>query len=248
MSFSKTFIGQTTQTLGWLLFAIVLGLFIDSKFVADNFYENAQWINNVIAVIVFVFLYQKASARAKEQLIYALIIAVVGEYIFSILLGMYTYRLEKVPHYIPPGHAIVFVLVYYFSKKPKVKENRIAVEKFCLVLIALFSLYFLLIKNDVFGFLCTILVFFFLRKYPKERLFYLTMYCVVAILEFVGTGLDCWKWPEIAFNKFQYLPSANPPLGISLFYFGLDRGTISIYKRRHKEAWARLKRIRMIKS
>ncbi|WP_299125030.1 hypothetical protein [uncultured Tenacibaculum sp.] len=248
MNFSKTFIGQTIQTIGWLLFAIVLGLFIDSKFVAENFYENAQWINNVIAVLVFVFLYHKANSRAKEQLIYALIIAVVGEYIFSILLGMYTYRLEKIPHYIPPGHAIVFVLVYYFSKKSKVKENRVLVEKFCLVLITLFSFYFLFFKKDVFGFLCTILVFVFLRKYPKERLFYLTMYCLVAVLEFVGTGLECWKWPEIAFNKFQYLPSANPPLGISLFYFGLDRGTISIYKRRHKEAWSRLKQIRMVKS
>ncbi|WP_299162269.1 hypothetical protein [uncultured Tenacibaculum sp.] len=248
MYFSKTFLGQTLQTLGWLFFILILGLFIDSKPVAENFYKNAQWINNTGVILVFVFLYLKANKRTKEQLIYALLIAIIGEYVFSIVLGMYAYRLGNIPHYIPPGHAIVFVLVYYFSRKSKIKKNRKTIELVCSILIILFSLYFLLFKKDVFGFLCTILVFFFLRKHPNERLFYLTMYCVIAIIEFIGTGLECWKWPEIAFNKFNFLPSANPPLGISLFYFGLDRGTMSIYKRRHKKAWSRLKRIRVMES
>lgn len=246
MNLSKTLLGQTLQTLGWLFFIISLGLFIDSKFVAENFYNDAQWINNVMVILVFVFLFFKANKRTKEQLIYALLIAIIGEYVFSILLGMYGYRLGNIPHYIPPGHAVVFVFVYYFCRKPKIKENRKTIELFSLILIILFSLYFLFFKKDVFGFLCTVLVFFFLRKHPNERLFYLTMYCVVAIIEFIGTGLECWQWPAIAFNKFNFLPSANPPLGISLFYFGLDRGTMSIYKRRHKEAWYRLKRIRVV--
>ncbi|OSY87350.1 hypothetical protein WH52_11930 [Tenacibaculum holothuriorum] len=248
MSFSKTLLGQSIATLGLLFLIIVTGLFIDSKFIADNFYEHAQWLNNLIVVFVFSLLYFKSTSRTKEMLLYALIIGVVGEYIFSVGFGMYTYRLKNIPHYVPFGHAIVFVLVYYFSRKPKVKKNRTKIEKLCVFLIIPISFYFLLFKNDVFGFICTLLVFLFLRKYPKERMFYLVMYCVVAVLEFVGTGLECWKWPTIAFNNFEFLPSANPPIGISLFYFGLDRGTMSIYKRRHKKAWNRLKNIRSVNS
>lgn len=244
MTFSKTFLGQVSQTLGWLFLIIITGLFLDSKFVAENVYENAQWLNNIIVVVVFIYLFIKATKRTKEMLIYALLIGVIGEYIFSVGLGMYTYRLENIPHYVPPGHAIVFVLVYYFSRKPEIKANKEKIEKICTVFIIPVALFFLIVKKDVFGVLCTVLVFFFLRKYPKERMFYLVMYCVVAILEFIGTGLECWKWPEIAFDTFKFLPSANPPIGISLFYFGLDRGTMSIYKRRHKNVWKRFKQIR----
>ena len=49
-------------------------------------------------------------------MIYAVIIGFLGEHFFSRGLDMYTYRLENVPHYVPPGHALVYVAVLYFSK------------------------------------------------------------------------------------------------------------------------------------
>lgn len=248
LSSFRVFFKQILQTLGLLLLINFLGLFIDSKFVAENIFKEAQWINNIAVIIVFIYLFLKATARVKEQLIYAILIAIIGEYLFSLIFGMYSYRLGNIPHYIPIGHAIVFIFVYYFSRKPSVKANRKNIEVFNTILILIFSLFFLLFKKDVFGFVCTLFVFFLLRKHPKERLFYLTMYCVIAVIELIGTGFECWKWPEIAFNKFEFLPSGNPPSGICLFYFGLDRGTLSFYKRRHKLTWARLKRIRAIEN
>lgn len=247
MSLSKTLFGQTIQTLGWLLALILLGLFLDSEFVAKNYFEQSQWINNGLVVLVFAYFYINATARTREQLIYAVIIAIIGEYIFSIGLGMYTYRLQNIPHYVPPGHAVVFLSVYYFCRKPKVKFHRKQIEIFLTSLIAMYSLYFLILKGDVFGFILTALIFYVLRNHPNERLFYLTMYCMVACLEIAGTGFNCWKWPELAFDKFTWLPSANPPSGISFFYFGLDRGTMSIYKRRHKAVWKRFKQLAIIR-
>ncbi len=245
MNLSKTLFGQTFKTLGLLVFFIAVGLYFDSKyFVAYT--EYAQWVSTAIMCIVLLYLYFTATARVKEQIIYAVLIAIIGEYLFSIVLGMYTYRLENVPHYVPPGHAVVFLGVYYFSRKSKVKKYRENIEKVLSVIILIFATYFLITKNDVFGFSLTLLVFYFLRKYPNERLFYLAMYFVVACLELIGTTYQCWWWPATAFDTFSFLPSANPPAGISFFYFGLDRGTMSFYKRRHKLAWARLKRIRAI--
>ncbi|NIJ45225.1 putative secreted protein [Wenyingzhuangia heitensis] len=243
---SSSFISQTLKTIGVLMLIILVGLLIDSEFIAQHYFKNAQWINNIGVVSLFISLYLKAPSRTKEQLIYAVLIAIIGEYLFSILLGMYAYRLGNIPHYIPVGHAILFLYVYNFCKKSKVRAYRKNIEKTLTIAIVAISLYYLIFKQDVYGFLLTLMVFYFLRKYPKEKLFYLTMYSVIVYTELIGTALNCWKWPSIAFGKFEFLPSANPPIGISLFYFGLDRGTMSFYKRRHKAAWKRLKKIRLL--
>jgi hypothetical protein len=245
---SNKALGQTIQSLGWILFILFLGLFFDSVFFAENYFEHSQWINNICVVFVFVYCYCKGTSRVREQLIYAFFIGVIGEYIFSLSLGMYSYRLGNIPHYIPFGHALVFLGVYSFSRKSKIRLNSKKINLFLTISIIVYSFVFLVFKNDVFGFVMTILVFCSLRKYPKEKLFYLTMYGVVVYAELIGTSLNTWSWPKLAFNTFEVLPSANPPSGICLFYYGLDRGTMSIYKRRHKETWARLKRIKAIEN
>ncbi|TCI91380.1 hypothetical protein [Tenacibaculum sp. M341] len=248
MNYANSLLKQTLDSLGWLFGIIFLGLFLDSSFFSENYIEHSQWINNILVLCVFMFLYYKGTSRVKEQLIYAFLIGIIGEHIFSLGFGMYTYRLQNIPHYVPFGHAVVFLGVYYFGRKPKVRSNQKAIELFLTIAISAYALFFLLFKNDIFGFVMTVLVFISLRKYPKERLFYLAMFAVVVCVEIVGTSFDCWVWPEIAFDTFEFLPSANPPSGICLFYYGLDRGTMSIYKRRHKETWKRFKSIRAIQT
>ena len=247
MNLSKTLFNQTLETLGLLLFIIASGLFLDSAFVSTNFFNHSQWLNNSIVLAVFIYFFSKSTARMKEQLVYAVLIGIAGEYIFSIGLNMYTYRLHNIPHYVPFGHAIVFLLVYAFTRKSKVRLNSKKIEVTLSILIGIYASLFLIFAKDVFGFVLTIFVFLSLKKHPKERLFYLTMYTIVAVLEIIGTSFKCWQWPGLAFNTFEFLPSANPPSGICLFYFGLDRGTMSFYKRRHKATWQRFKKIKTYK-
>lgn len=109
------------------------------------------------------------------------------------------------------------------------------------------QLFSLIFRNDVFGFAMTIATILILRKKPRERLFYLSMYITVAYLEIVGTNYLCWKWPSTAWGIFDFLPSHNPPSGISFFYFLLDLGTLWLYKKRHKIAWSRMKNVRKIR-
>ena len=244
MNLSKTLFGQTIQSIGWLIFIIFLGLFLDSKFFAENYFEDGQWLNNTLVIFVYFYFFIKGTKRVREQLIYALIIGVIGEYLFSLVLGMYAYRLGNIPHYVPFGHAVIFLGIYFFSRKQKVKFYRKQIELFISICIIIYSVLFLLFRNDIFGFILTLFVFYSLRKYPKERLFYLSMYFIVAVVEIVGTSLDCWVWPSIAYGKFEFLPSANPPSGICFFYYGLDRGTLSIYKRKNKVVWNRFKKVR----
>jgi hypothetical protein len=236
----------TFKSLGALYLFILFGLFLDSFYMLE-ITKDAQLYANISMYIGFAITFWNVSRRVKEQMISAVIIAVIGEYLFSIAMGMYTYRLENVPHYVPPGHALVYVAVLYFSKAKSIIKNRIKIERFLVIFILIYAIVFLVFKNDVFGFVMTVAILFILRNKQRERLFYLTMYISVAYLEIIGTNYLCWKWPASAWGIFDFLPSHNPPSGISFFYFLLDLGTLWFYKQRHKIAWSRMKNIRKIK-
>ena len=234
------------KTFGYLFLLIILVLFIDSTYMSDKI-PNNQHLATLITLIAFAILYYKSTSRLREQLIYAIIIGYVGEHLFSLGLGMYTYRLERVPHYVPIGHAIVLAAAFNFCKKSIVKNNRKLLEKFFAIYVLVYATMFLIFAGDVFGFIMSLFVIYFLRNKPRERLFYLSMHFAVTFLEITGTSFECWYWPEIAFDKFSFLKSANPPSGISLLYFLLDLGSLWLYKKRHKIAWERMKNFRKLR-
>ncbi|WP_319810598.1 hypothetical protein [Polaribacter sp. PL03] len=243
---SKSPFYATAKSLGILFLFIGFGLFLDSAYMVE-ITENAQLYANISMVIGFAIAFWQVNKRVREQMIYAVLIAIVGEYLFSIVLGMYTYRLGNVPHYVPPGHALVYVGVLYFSKAASIIKNKIKLEQIFTVFILIYATVFLIFRFDVFGFLMTIATLLILRKKPREKLFYLAMYVTVAYLEIIGTNYLCWEWPATAWGVFDFLPSHNPPSGISLFYFLLDLGTLWLYKKRHKIAWLRMKNIRKVR-
>jgi hypothetical protein len=231
------------KTIGYLFLFITFGLFLDSKYIVPIF-ENSQHFATIVMLIGFFVVYYRSALRIRKLMLYAVIIGFAGEHLFSIALNMYTYRLGNVPLYVPPGHAIVYVAAIYFCKEAYVKKYRSELEKVFAVFILLYSSLFLIFANDVFGFVMSLSVIFLLRNKPKERLFFFSMYIVVAFLEIVGTHYQCWFWPKTAYGVIPFLKSANPPSGISLFYFLLDLGCLWIYKQRHLVAWKRMKTIR----
>jgi len=229
-----------------LLFLFVVALYFDGTQFASVF-PHAQLVTNIFMIIAFIILYFRSNKRTRELMIYAVFIGLGGEYLFSRGLDMYTYRLENVPWYIAFGHAAVYARVYMLSKAPIVRKYWKEITRFFYVIIFLFSLFYLFAFNDVFGFVMTMVVFVMLIKRPKDRLFFLTMYIVVAVLEIGGTAYGAWKWPDTAFGVFPLLPSNNPPSGISLFYFLLDVGCFMIYILINHKTWSRFKKIRKSK-
>jgi len=178
-------------------------------------------------------------------MLYAVLIGICGECLFSLGFHMYEYRLENVPIYVPPGHAIIYIVTVYFCREKFVKLYKVQLEIIIGIFIFLYALAFLIFANEVFGFSLTLLTFWILRNKPRERLFYYSMYLVV-VLELIGINYNCWYWPTTAFGVFDFLKSANPPSGISFFYFGLDLGSLWLYNQRHKIAWGRMKRLRIV--
>ncbi|WP_298884546.1 hypothetical protein [uncultured Polaribacter sp.] len=235
----KKILSVFNREIGRFVFFVFV-LFFDSLYFVENIVDT-QIVINILMLAGFFKMYFRSTPRVKELMIYAVILGVGGEYLFSRGLNMYTYRLENVPLYVPIGHAALYGRIFMFSKNSTVRKHHKAVEQLFAITIAIFSTIYLMFFADIFGFVMTICVFLLLWKRPKDRLFFYSMYILVAILEIGGTAFGCWKWPNIAFGVFEFLPSNNPPSGISLFYFLLDVSCFFIYTQRHKLSWNRLK-------
>ena len=164
---SKTLLPAFLKTLGLLWGFILTGLFLDSNLM-QQWIAEPQWIANTVMFIGFFLCFKNVTPRIKEQMITAVIIAVIGEYLFSIALGMYTYRLENVPHYVPPGHALVYVGVLYFTKTAFTKLHRRLLEKIFTIIVIVYAAVFLIFENDIFGFLMTGFYAISLKKETKR--------------------------------------------------------------------------------
>lgn len=238
----KKIISLFNREIGRFVFFVFV-LFFDSIWFSENV-TTSQLLINILMLAGFIKMYLRSTPRVKEVMIFAVILGFLGEHLFSRVLHMYTYRLENVPLYVPLGHAALYGRIFMFSKASVVRKHNKAIEQLFALAISIFAIVYLVFFKDVFGFLMTVGVFLLLWKRPKDRLFFYSMYILVAILEIGGTAFGAWKWPEIGFGVFELLPSNNPPSGISLFYFLLDVSCFLIYIIFHNSAWKRLRRMR----
>lgn len=241
----KEIISIFNREIGRFVFFVFV-LFFDGLWFAENV-TSSQILINILMLAGFFKMFFRSTPRVKELMIYAVIIGFGGEYLFSRGLGMYTYRLENVPLYVPIGHAALYGRIFMFSKASVVRKYHKAIEELFAISIIIFAIIYLIFFNDVFGFLMTVGVFLLLWKRPKDRLFFYSMYILVAILEIGGPAFGAWKWPDTAFGVFDFLPSNNAPSGISLFYFLLDIGCFVIYILVNNKVWKRTKKIKHLK-
>jgi len=220
-----------------LLFLWV-GLFLDSSYFA-NIYSYGQWITNLLVLPIFVYIYFQVSKQVKQLMLFGLLLATAGEILFSLVLGMYTYRLGNLPLYVPFGHTIVYASVYYIVKESFIQENKELIIKTLYTSIILYSTAWLIFASDLFGFLCMLVILWIFKRRPHTKLFFLIMYFMIIYLELVGTYYSCWHWPDIWFGVIDFIPSANPPSAISVFYFGFDAGCLWLYKKFFPHKWKR---------
>lgn len=235
-----------------VLLVLWLGLFIDSASFSERAQFKAihfnQWITNGLVLLCFVWVYLRVTRKIKKLMLYGVALALLGEVVFSLILGMYEYRLENVPIYVPLGHSLVYAAVFYIQKEKCIQANKAGVVSVLYWGMIVYSSLWLVFDKDVFGFLCMLGVVYFLRRKPGNELFFLIMFFMVVYLELLGTYYQCWLWPDTWFSKIDFITSSNPPSGISVFYFGFDIGCLWIYKKLNGKKWHRMKAIRQLRT
>ncbi len=217
------------RTILKTLIGTALFLMIDSPIGDSWFNGHGQAVAVVLVGLAFAFSYWRSSRRAREIMLIGIVVGLTGEFILSMVLGMYHYRFHNIPLWLFFGHSLIFASVFRLSHHPYVLARQEVIKKWLLIFSVVYSFVWLWWANDVFGFLFSLLFFVILYKAKKSQLFFLIMFFIVAYLEQIGTATGTWYWPKIAFDKFAWLPSGNPPVGIAAFYFLFDGIVMTFY-------------------
>ena len=195
----------------------VIALGIDSVYFAHHYFDG-RIIVNVAAIGYFSLLFFTADLTLRKLMWVMVFLSYIGELIFCKLLGMYSYRTEFIPLYVPFGHAIVYASGYIFAHTDWVIKHEKQLQKFFAVFFILLFLAVGIFLNDQFSLIFGALFFVLLKRKHWQNLYYCIALCVIFI-ELVGTYFQCWTWVP---KTFGVIPAANPPMGAVFFYAGGD--------------------------
>lgn len=157
-----------------------------------------------------------SAAGLRRRTLFALLAwAAAGEIFCSLAWGLYTYRLGNIPHFVPPGHLLVFLTGMALARfvTPAAADRLTAgyaVLTACAALVLGDEL-------SVFLFAVYLLVY---RLRPELRPLLATMFLVTLTLELIGTSLGTWAWAPRA--PVLGLATTNPPVAVAAFYCVLD--------------------------
>jgi len=163
---------------------------------------------------LFLILYEKAEGKVRLLLMSGLLVAVAGEIFCSLIWQLYDYRLYNIPHYVPPGHLLVFLLGSKIAHwMPKGITGGVALTAILYIISASMT------GIDQFGVLL-VAIFLLCLFGEEEKKLYATMFVICLILEIYGTRLGNWTWrPEV---PVWGLSTPNPPPSSGAFYCILD--------------------------
>ena len=156
--------------------------------------------------------------------------ATVVEYVFADWLGVYVYRLENVPAFVPPGHGLVYLAAFAIGRSAWAHARARPFVAATLVAGGCWTLWGVTLapRTDalgVFWFGC-LLVFAWRGRSP---LLYAGAFVVVSYLEILGTSLGTWTWQP--YDPTGLVPIGNPPSGIAGGYAWFDAAALWVAPR-----------------
>jgi hypothetical protein len=211
----------------FLLAYTPLGLWADAH-VANVLQQDALGVLT-FAVLFAVLRFSPPGQRRQVWL--AVAIATCGELYFSLGVGLYRYRFDNVPLYVPAGHGLVYLFALTAAATPLMLANRRLLVGLALVvatgwaLLGLTLLPLLTGRLDLTGALLWPLFAYFKLRSRKAPV-YAAAFLMTSVLELFGTGFHNWTWQAIA--PISHLHQGNPPSVIAGAYCVLDAVVIRL--------------------
>jgi hypothetical protein len=169
-----------------------------------------------------------ADQRARVALV--VLVATSAEVLGSVILGAYTYRLENLPAFVPPGHGLVYLGGLAISQSALVRRHRRTFLVAVGAVIAAWAAIGLVAlgRTDALGALAGALLIYVLVRGRAPTL-YAGVFLIVAFLEIYGTSIGAWHWAQTV--PGTPLPAGNPPSGIASIYVLFDISAIALAPR-----------------
>ena len=177
------------------------------------------------AVLAGLLLLHPRSIRV--QTIGVVGIATLGEVVGSLIWGLYSYRLDNLPAFVPPGHGLVFLCGVSLATLAEARRGTLLAG--AVVGAAAWGIagVAVLPARDVAGAIgCAFLVLVVLRT---GRTVYAGVFLAVAALELYGTAIGTWTWEGVV--PGLGLSQGNPPSGVASGYVVFDILALAIATR-----------------
>ena len=181
--------------------------------------DRAWGVPGQIAVSLFVWgvltlLCLRLPRAISQRLVACVWISGIGELIASLAWGLYDYQFGNVPPFVPPGHALLYLLGLIIAERV---PDRVAL---LVPLVAAPAVAFLALTGQDMLSLPLFGLFVLFMAIGTQRRLYATMFVIALAMEIYGTALGNWAWRAVA--PGTGLSTLNPPLAAGVFYCALD--------------------------
>jgi hypothetical protein len=177
---------------------------------------QGQVVLGVITAAVLAGLLALQPVAVRWQTLGVCAVATVGEVIGSLIWGLYEYRLDNLPAFVPPGHGLVYLagvsLATLLGTRTLLTLGAAAAAAWGIAGLTVLP------ATDVAG--APGCVFLLLVLAYTRRPVYAGVFLFVAALEFYGTALGTWTWASTV--PGLGLSQGNPPSGVASGYVLFD--------------------------
>lgn len=169
---------------------------------------------SVFAWALLTWLCLRADTALRTRLMACVWISGLGEIGASLLWRLYDYQFFNVPLFVPPGHALLYLLGMVLAQwlPPRVFRLVPWIAAPFVVLLAVCGI-------DTLSLWLFALFVLFMRC-GRDKALYATMFVLALAMEIIGTSIGNWHWP--AEVRLTSLTTLNPPLAAGVFYCVLD--------------------------
>lgn len=154
-----------------------------------------------------------APLPAAERHLYlaCIAIATAGELFLSLVWGLYTYRLENVPLFVPPGHALMLMLGFALARRmPEVAARAILGGAGVYTVLAAAT------GLDTLAVPLYLMLAVSVLSLPAHTRLFASSFVLTLSLELYGTALGNWTWDREV--PWVGLVTTNPPAIAGAFY------------------------------
>ena len=199
---------------------VVIAAYLTALLAVDTQVDlPGQLVLGALTWIVLVAAAWSLSAVRRAQVAIVVCAATVAELTGSILWGVYSYRLDNLPTFVPPAHGLVFMAGLALSEALRRHARALVIVAASAASVWGLLGLTVLPQTDAAGALGVPLLLAFLWKSPA-RAAYAGVFIVVAALELYGTAIGTWTWAKEL--PGLGIPDGNPPSGVASGYVWFD--------------------------
>jgi hypothetical protein len=214
---------------GWA--AAAVGAYVLLLLLADRYVElTGQLALGGLTWLVLLAALTQVTPERRAQTLLVVAAATCGEILGSIVWGVYTYRLENLPSFVPPGHGLVYLAGFALARAAAGagRERLLVGAALAGVLAWAAAGLTVLPRADVGGALGAMLLAIYLLR-GRAPAVYAGVFVFVAGLELYGTAIGTWTWAETI--PGTGVPNGNPPSGVAAGYVWFDMVALALAPR-----------------